>query len=273
MSQIVKKFIGNAQVGATKIELENDSWMLGFAAGTGSVNIIKVDGSDIVQLNPNAQINSTPSNANDVANKSYVDTAVAGVTVTTAVKQAVRVLADSNLSLTGSATIDGVTLTNGQRVYANAQTTSTDNGIYVVNTSGAWSRSSDMANGSTFYGGTLIFVESGDQYGQKLYVRNSSANSVVGSGTVVIDGATFIVDRTVITLSGTDISNQYVDLGVKILANSESIFVNGVMQRWSTDYTLSTVGGVTRITFAGDLATGGAAALVSGDVLYIAYEY
>jgi hypothetical protein len=32
-------------------------------------------------------------------------------------------------------------------------------------------------------------------------------------------------------------------------------------------------GGVTRITFAGDLATGGNAALVAGDILQIKYAY
>jgi len=42
------------------------------------------------------------------------------------------------------------------------------------------------------------------------------------------------------------------------------------------DYTVSLTGGaggVTRITFAGDLATGGNAALVSGDILMIKYAY
>lgn len=85
-----------------------------------------------------------------------------------------------------------------------------------------------------------------------------------------------------ITLSGTDITNQYVDLahpatGASASVNSVSVFiVGGPMQQKTVDYTVSLTGGVagvTRITFAGDLATGGAAALVATDILVAEYEY
>lgn len=85
-----------------------------------------------------------------------------------------------------------------------------------------------------------------------------------------------------ITLSGTDITNQYVDLahpifGASAADNSASLFVvGGPMQQKTVDYTVSLTGGtagVTRITFAGDLATAGAAELVATDVLVIDYEY
>lgn len=77
-------------------------------------------------------------------------------------------------------------------------------------------------------------------------------------------------DKQSITLSAGDISNQYVDLNEQFVP--ESLFV-GVGQRVnlyeSLDYTLSIVAGVTRLTFAGPSATGGAEALVDGDILYI----
>lgn len=78
------------------------------------------------------------------------------------------------------------------------------------------------------------------------------------------------------TLDGTDITNQYVDLAETIKASSLDLVFNGLVQREGTDYTVSLTGGaggVTRITFAGDLATGGGSALVSGDVLYFKYNY
>ncbi len=48
------------------------------------------------------------------------------------------------------------------------------------------------------------------------------------------------------------------------------------MQQKTVDYTVSLTGGsggVTRITFAGDLATGGNAALIATDILVISYDY
>ncbi len=85
-----------------------------------------------------------------------------------------------------------------------------------------------------------------------------------------------------ITLSPTDITNQYVDLaqaiqGSSASANSASLSVVGGPQQLKTvDYTIALTGGVasvTRITFAGDLATGGPAELVSGDILMVSYTY
>lgn len=85
-----------------------------------------------------------------------------------------------------------------------------------------------------------------------------------------------------ITLSPTDITNQYVDLAVSIFgssasANSATLWaVGGPMQLKTVDYTVSLTGGtagVTRITFAGDLATGGPAELISGDILVINYSF
>jgi hypothetical protein len=85
-----------------------------------------------------------------------------------------------------------------------------------------------------------------------------------------------------ITLNATNISNQYVDLAHVIFGASPSVnsagvyVVGGPEQQKTVDYTVSLTGGVvgvTRISFAGDLATGGGAALVSGDVLVIDYMY
>ena len=77
-------------------------------------------------------------------------------------------------------------------------------------------------------------------------------------------------------MSGTDITNQYKDLAQVCVSGSIDFFVNGVWQRPTSDYTISYTGGAggkTRLTFAGDLATAGAAALASGDVIYISYQY
>lgn len=85
-----------------------------------------------------------------------------------------------------------------------------------------------------------------------------------------------------ITLVGGDITNQFVDLahvvsGSSASINSVTLSVKGSpVQLKTVDYTISLTGGagsVTRLTFAGDLATGGLAALVAGDILIIDYMY
>lgn len=85
-----------------------------------------------------------------------------------------------------------------------------------------------------------------------------------------------------ITLSGTDITNQYVDLsfaayGTSASVNSVEVFPDGGPKGIkATDYTVSLTGGsggVTRVTFAGDFATGGASELIAGDILSITYSY
>lgn len=76
-----------------------------------------------------------------------------------------------------------------------------------------------------------------------------------------------------LTLNGTDITNQYKDLAEAVINGSLEVKAFGVVQRQGIDYTLSVVSLVTRVTFAGDLATAGASELQSGDVLSVQYLY
>jgi len=68
-------------------------------------------------------------------------------------------------------------------------------------------------------------------------------------------------------LTNTDISNGYVDLTRLAVDESTVINLGGIEQHEGDDYTVSTVGGVTRLTFIGPLL----AAVVPGDKVYIRY--
>jgi hypothetical protein len=73
-------------------------------------------------------------------------------------------------------------------------------------------------------------------------------------------------------LNGTDITNQYVTLSNSPLSNSVHVQVKGagaILEGASYDYSLSGA----QLNFLNDLATGGASALVAGDVLQVTYEY
>lgn len=91
-----------------------------------------------------------------------------------------------------------------------------------------------------------------------------------------VDSSAGVFNKESITLIAGDITNQYVDLDHPIKAFSLDLVVSGVYMEETVDYTISLiggVGGVTRLTFAGDLATGGASELIAGDKLVIKYQY
>jgi hypothetical protein len=80
--------------------------------------------------------------------------------VTATTKLPVVVAATTNITLSGTYVLQGVTLTAGMQVLAAGQTIGTNNGIWVV-AAGAWARATDMAAGSAslnartrVYGGT-----------------------------------------------------------------------------------------------------------------------
>jgi hypothetical protein len=76
--------------------------------------------------------------------------------------------------------------------------------------------------------------------------------------------------KEILTISTGDISAGYKDLAQAIHANSLNVTpVGGPLQEQGVDYTLSQPGAVTRVTFAGDLATN----LANGDKVEFKYEY
>lgn len=100
-----------------------------------------------------------------------------------------------------------------------------------------------------------------------------------GSGSWASLPAASINNKELFVLSGTDITNQYVDLAHVAKTNSIHFAVKGapsVIEGASYDYSVSYTGGAggnTRITFLNDLATGGASALVATDVVVAQYQY
>lgn len=51
-------------------------------------------------------------------------------------------IATANIALTGTVSVDGANATNGTLVLAKSQTTAADRGVWLVNTSGAWTQQS-----------------------------------------------------------------------------------------------------------------------------------
>ncbi len=280
MSQIITKAIADDAVssakipanavGGSEIRLPNNVELRARnAANAADVNLIKLDGSDIAQLLVQFRSAFTPSNANDVANKDYVDTAVSG-SVQIA-KQSVAVVSRVDLALTGEQTIDGV-LTSASRVLLTGQTAAEENGLYLT-AAGAWARVADANVSAEVIPGLLVYVAGGTDYGDTLWALDTQGAITLDTTSLSFVKLTPKFKQESFTLDGTDITNQYQDASFSASSGSMKVYYSGLYQRPGVDYTLSVVSGVTRVTFAGDLATGGASELVASDVLFFDYCY
>lgn len=104
-----------------------------------------------------------------------------GLPSTLTVLSSVRTLSLYNISLTGLQTIDGVTLTSGDRVLVNGQTDNTTNGIYIAS-SGAWSRASDASSSNQFVSGMTVYVDKGaTTYGNTGWTFSGTFPAVLGT--------------------------------------------------------------------------------------------
>lgn len=79
-------------------------------------------------------------------------------------------------------TIDGVVLATGDRILLKNQTTATENGVYVVNATGAPTRAADFDTGAaTLTGGVLIPVRAGTQNSGTMWQCSNTAAITIGS--------------------------------------------------------------------------------------------
>ena len=180
-------------------------------------------------------VSTAPASANDLVNKTYVDTLIAsGIHF----HQPVRVEAPINLNatynngtagvgatLTNAGTqaalvVDGVTVSVADRVLVYQQTTQTQNGIYVVTNVGSGStnwiltRSSDadtyvINNAAGLSEGSTVFVQQGATGAGETYTCNTTGVITFGTTNITfaqISSAQIYSAGTGLTLSGTQFS-------------------------------------------------------------------
>jgi len=161
--------------------------------------VIKKDGSVSFTANQsmgNHRITDVtdPSNAQDVATKSFVENLVSGLDW----KQAVHAASIGNVNIASApASIDSHTLDPLQRVLLKDQSTPSQNGIYVFNGAGnALTRSSDADTWDELVG-AVVYVEQG--------TTNQGAKfnaTIVSGGTLGVTPVTFTVFSTASSLTG-----------------------------------------------------------------------
>ena len=194
----------------------------------------------------------SPSSNTDVAIKSYVDQAVAGLRTRTIAECATTGNINLSNALEAGDAIDGVTLVAGDRVLVKNQSTATENGLYLAVASGAGAASRDPEYDTIAeLSGQMIVVNQGSVNDNKIFLCTTDSDGSIGStsitytqvtpsnsGTVESVGITqsgseFTIGNTPITSSGNITLNVNRISATKIGANTnitdtEFGFLNGV---------------------------------------------
>lgn len=95
-------------------------------------------------------------------------------------KSPVVAVTTTNITLSGLQTIDGVTLTAGQRVLVAAQSTGAQNGIYLAQSS-AWTRATDMDADSEIEAGVQVMVAGGTVYADTIWHLLTDGTITIGT--------------------------------------------------------------------------------------------
>ena len=263
-TQLTDANVTNVKLANSTITLGSSTLTLGSTttavAGLTQVDVdnIRVDANTISTTNGNGDLTLSPNGTGTVkvpsgykdragfttdslATKEYVDATSQGLDVKNSVVAATTV----NLSATyangtagvgatltyGSAvtTLDGVTLTDGDRILVKNQTTQSENGIYVRTSSTVWTRSIDADTASELTGGAFVFVEQGTDNADNGYVFTHEGTPTIGTTSLTVgqfSGAGQITAGDALTKTGNTL-NVAVD-GSSIEVNSDALRVKAL---------------------------------------------
>jgi hypothetical protein len=163
------------------------------ADGVGTNNLVnnavtpgKADLATVWAFTARPTVNSDPSGSNDLVRKSYVDAVAAGITWKNSVRAATAApgtLADDFAN--GDVIDTDVTLVTLDRILIKNQATASQNGIYIVQATGAPVRASDLDTGADA-AGAAVFVEEGAANVDKGFIcTNNTGSAVVGTDALV----------------------------------------------------------------------------------------
>ena len=178
-----------------------------------------------------------PTSAQDAATKAYVDAARSGLDV----KASVRVATTANITLSGTQTIDGISVIAGDRILVKDQSTSSANGIYDV-AAGAWSRSSDADISAEVTTGMFTFVSEGTVNADSGYVLTTDDTITLGSTSltfVQFSGAGQVTAGAGLTKSGNTI--DVIGTAGRITVNANDVDIASTYLGQSSITTLGTI--------------------------------
>lgn len=179
-----------------------------------------------------------PTNAQDAATKAYVDASKQGLDV----KDSCRAATTANITLSGTQTVDGVSLSAGDRVLVKNQSTASQNGIYLVVSGGSWTRTTDADTSAKVTAGMFVFIEEGTTNDNSGWVLTTNAPIVLDTTNLSFtqfSGAGQITAGNGLTKSGNTI--DAVGTTDRITVNADSIDIASTYVGQATITTLGTI--------------------------------
>lgn len=243
----------------------------GTRAFTGSVSL---GGNQITSL-------ADPTLSTDAATKAYVDGLIQGFDWKQSVRAATTAAGTLSSAFAAGQVIDGVTLATGDRILVKNQTTGSENGIYVVNATGAPTRSADADASGDLTAGVTVFISEGNTQGNSAWSITTDDTITLGTTPIVftqVAGGSLYSAGDGLTLNGSAFTVNAADASIQVNADniavkkgdaSLEVGANGLQVKQGTAgqvYVANAQGVLTPVTLSGDVSSvtsGGEVTLVS----------
>lgn len=174
---------------------------------------------------------AAPASASDAATKSYVDNALEGLKPKAAVRVATTAAGTLASSFENGDSIDGVTLATGDRILIKDQAAPEENGIYVVQASGAPVRATDFDSLSPIdeINKAYVAVQEGTANAGKIYVQYGAVATLDTDpiNFTFFNSVSGLVGGDGITVSGSNISVDHDGQGLQFVATQLALELDG----------------------------------------------
>jgi len=210
---------------------------------TGTVALVQNKLHDFAVATASVDLNSqkitnlaTPTVATDAANKGYVDAAVVGIDWKASVRAATTTAVTLATAFENGDVLDGVTLATGNRILVKDQADGAENGIYVVNATGAPTRATDADTSAEITSSFAVFVEEGTANADSGWTLTNNGTVTVGTTALVFTQFTGLGQITAgngLTKTGNTL-DVVAGLGIVSNANDVAVDTAVVVRKYAT---------------------------------------
>lgn len=226
-----------------------------------AVDSTKLDGSANYSFSGQIRYTGSDANTQALATRGYVDSVAAGLDP----KDSCKVTTTGNITLSGTQTIDGVSVSAGDRILVKDQSVSSANGIYICSAD-AWTRSTDMAVGSDAAGASM-FIEQGTLNGDVGFVCTSNKGAaLVGTNDLTFSqytGASNITAGAALSKTGDQLDVEVDGVTIEVSSDALQLKDSGITNDKIADGTISN-GKLANSSISGVQLGGNLAALSAG---------
>ena len=180
-----------------------------------AANSVSISGGTITGM-------GTPSGASDVTTKSYVDDLVVGLKSRIITRVATTANVNLSNALENGDTLDGITLATDNKVLVKDQTDATENGIYLVPSSGAASRDPDFDTVAEL-AGQLVIVQEGSVNADRIYLCTTDNSGSIGAVNITFSQVQPQYTGTVTSVAVADSGSSEFTVGSSPITTSGTI--------------------------------------------------